>query len=86
MESPGVSGQLDMDEPAGERQSGSPMGQIQFAWFLSILAIKTIKFNLHWVWLAVFGLHSPHHSLFSVTQVDFSCLVPAASEIESLVK
>lgn len=76
MESPGVSGQLDVDEPAGKRQSGIPMGQIHFAWLLSVLAIKTIKCNLHWVWLAAFGLHSPHHSLSSVTQLDFTYLVP----------
>lgn len=72
-------------------KSGSPMGQIQLAWFLSVFAIKTLKFKLYWAWLVLLGLHGSHHSLFSVTQLDVTCLVPEgwslkAAEAESLVQ
>lgn len=57
-------------------KSGNPMGQIEFAWFLSIFAFKTLTFKLHWAWLVLFSLHGSHHSLFPMTQLDVTCLVP----------
>lgn len=41
-----------------------------------------IKFKLHWVWLSLFA--DSHHSLFSATELDFTSLVPEASEIKDL--